>query len=67
MKMSKTPLTPRGRSLVPTILMDMAAKSNLTAEESRMLWRLIPKLFPADRVQKWIQEEEKRERLDHET
>lgn len=67
MKMSKTPLTPRGRSLVPTILTDMAAKSNLTAEESRMLWRLIPKLFPMDRVRKWILEEEKREQSEHET
>ena len=66
MKMSKTPLTPRGRSLVPTILMDMAAKSNLTGEESRMLWHLIPKLFPADRVRKWILEEEKREQSEHE-
>jgi len=67
MKMSKTPLTVRGRCMIPTILMDMAAKSSLTKEEATMLWRLIPKLFPADRVQKWIQEEEKRERLDHET
>lgn len=67
MKMSKTPLTPRGRSLVPTILMDMAAKSNLTSEESQMLWRMIPKLFPADRVRKWILQEEKREQSEHET
>lgn len=58
MKLSKTPLTSRGRSLVPNILIDMAAKSNLTSEESAMLWHLITKLFPADRVRKWIADQE---------
>jgi hypothetical protein len=54
MKMSKTPLTQRGHSLIPNIIIDMAAKSNLTGQEHQTLIRLCMKLFPEDRVRKWI-------------
>jgi hypothetical protein len=67
MKMSKTPLTQRGNCLIPNIIPDMAAKSNLTGQEHQALMRLCMKLFPEDRVRKWIREQEKVEQGEHET
>lgn len=54
MKLSKTPLTLRGRTLIPNIVLDMAAKSSLSGPEHQELMRLCQKLFPEDRVRKWI-------------
>ena len=61
MKLSQTPLTQRGRTLIPNIILDMAAKSSLSGQENQELMRLCQKLFPEDRVRKWIADQQELE------
>jgi hypothetical protein len=54
----KLKTTLRGRTLIPNIILDMAAKSSLTRLEQQTLMQLCQKLFPEDRVRKWTADQE---------